>query len=52
MEYIEIVERLIGSIHSVGSSHIDCERYEIVRFEPYYKKCEVVFQMPKDEEVK
>ena len=34
------------------------ERYEIVRpvlrsdpFEPYYKKCEVVFQLPKDDEV-
>ena len=35
------------------------ERYEIVRpvlrsdpFEPYWKKCEVVFNMPQDSEVK
>ena len=28
MEYKEIIDRLIGNIHSIGSSHIDCERYE------------------------
>lgn len=28
MKYIEIINRLIGNIHSIGSSHIDSERYE------------------------
>lgn len=28
MEYKEIIDRLIGNIHSFGSSEIDCDRYE------------------------
>ena len=53
MEYIEIINKLIRDINSACS-----ESYEILRsilksdpFEPYWKKREVVFKMPKDEEV-
>lgn len=49
MKIMNIIQRQIAS---------RSERYEIVRpvlrsdpFEPYWKKCEVVFQMPKDDEV-
>lgn len=40
MEYKEIIDRLIGNIHSVGSSEIDCDRYE--NLEEY---CELVYDM-------
>lgn len=40
MEYKEIIDRLIGDINSVGSSHVDCSRYE--NLEEY---CELVYDM-------
>ena len=40
MEYKEIIDRLIGDINSVGSSHVDCFRYE--NLEEY---CELVYDM-------
>lgn len=40
MEYKEIIDRLIGDINSVGSSHIDCERYENLK-----EYCGLVYDM-------
>lgn len=40
MEYIEIINKLIGDINSVGSSQVDCFRYE--NLEEY---CELVYDM-------
>ena len=49
MKVMDMIQRQIAS---------RSESYEIVRpvlrsdpFEPYWKKCEVVFQLPKDDEV-
>ena len=40
MEYKEIIDRLIGNIHSVGSSEIDCDRYKNLE-----KYCELLCDM-------
>ena len=40
MEYIEIINKLIGDINSVGSSHVDCYRYENLE-----KYCELLYDM-------
>ena len=53
-------ERAMKVMDMIQKQIVFCsERYEIVRpvlrsdpFEPYWKKCEVVFQLPKDDEVK
>ena len=52
-------ERAMKVMDMIQKQIVFCsERYEIVRpvlrsdpFEPYWKKCEVVFQLPKDDEV-
>lgn len=52
-------ERAMEVIDMIQKQIVFCsERYEIVRpvlrsdcFEPYWKKCEVVFQLPKDDDV-
>ena len=52
-------ERAMKVMDMIQKQIVFCsERYEIVRpvlrsdhFEPYWKKCEVVIQLPKDDEV-